>query len=220
MSESARERKRKRYERISFVCLRVAARLLWIWNCSFFSLPFGKLQINGRTKEKRTERMNMFPSHHTTPLYSTFHVTQCANQTGMCLCIKCLYMIVFRLGHVFHSLQFFSRSLSFSHFESNLNSTICPSGIFSFFYLIWCQVWLEECACAFVEMRKKSQCRNADFKSFIFSSFINVHEHIQISCSLSHATHPTSTHPPLNNANNFGHFSGAKKWENVFAFMK
>lgn len=147
--------------------------------------------------------MNIF-SLHTTPL----HVTQCTNQAGMCLCIKCLYMIAFRLGHVFIACNFFfSFAFVFSHFESNLNSTICPSGDFSHLLLDLMPSLTLLAVCV---RGNGVQCTNADFKSFIFSSFINVHEHIYISYSLSHAPHPI-IHPPLNNANNFGHFSGVKK---------
>lgn len=96
----------------------------------FSSLPFGKLQINGRAKKKESNAWKF--SLHTTPYHSIpLHVAQWANRTGMCLCITCFYMIAFLSSRsCFHRLQFFSRSLSFSHFESNLNSTICPSGVF------------------------------------------------------------------------------------------
>lgn len=93
----------------------------------FFLSPSANYKSMEEPRKKNRTHEHFFPSHHSTPCHTVY------KPSWYVLMHKMFIYDSISSRSCIHSLQFFSsRSLSFfSHFESNLNSTICPSGDFS-----------------------------------------------------------------------------------------
>lgn len=121
----------------------------------FFLSPLANYKSMEEPRKKNGTHEHFFPSHHSIPRHTVY------KPSWYMLMHKMFIYDSISSRSCIHSLQFFSsRSLSFfSHFESNLNSTICPSGDFSHLLLdlMPSLTLLAVCVCACVEMESNAQ---------------------------------------------------------------
>lgn len=149
-----------------------AVRLVFVFEIVHFFSPLW--QITNQWKKNEEKKAN--ETHVNFPFIS-FHSmsSHCKPNWHVLMHKMFIHMIVFSFRSCFHSLQFFFR-LPFSHFKSNLNCTICPSGVsFSFLLdLMPALTLLRVCVCV-AKQQRKIPCKKADFKSFIFLVYFFPH---------------------------------------------
>ena len=155
--ESTREEETQEKRTIWKNFHRMSSARLCIWNCSFFFSPLWQITNQWQAEKKKRNAWKL--SLH-------FILCHIANQTGMWLCIKCLYDSLLFLAAFFHILHIFlplSLVFVFSFRKQFKLYNFVPLDFFS--------TWFDAKSSVCVWKKQKKLISEVFYFSFIFFFF-------------------------------------------------